>query len=215
MPLMDTDGAGTLVFPIGHCIGTYYDLPVSMDHFHQVRVGPDAVRLSDEQFAVWGLAHGTPDREPDRPWDRQAVVDTARRVGVTDPETVFAGLLDDGLLATTVPGSEAAVDFARRYRLVPLMLGLGNSSEEPRLYAVGLPGRPLVQMMSSVYDLYEWAHMERDLWAACRAAAETAGRVDITDPAATDPARLLDVLLAALHTLLGPNAVHLDTRRAG
>ncbi|MGI8628317.1 MAG: hypothetical protein ACR2J5_17380 [Geodermatophilaceae bacterium] len=54
---MATDDA--LVFPIGHCIDAYYDLPASNDHFFQVRVGPDVIRLDDDQFAIWGLAHGS------------------------------------------------------------------------------------------------------------------------------------------------------------
>lgn len=209
------DGTGTLVLPIGHAIGTYYDLPVSMDHFHQVRVGPDAVRLSDEQFAVWGIAHGSPDQRSPHPWNRRTVIRLARRAGVRTVESVFDSLTQEGLLVTTTPGTDSAVEFARNYRMLPLMLGLGNSAAEPRRYAVGLPGRPLVHMVSALYDLFEWAHMERDLWAACRGAAETARGVGITDPVAGDPARLLDLLLSAMHALLCLNTVHLDTRRAG
>lgn len=211
---MASDDAATLLFPIGHCIGAYYDLPVSTDHFFQVRVGPDVVRLSDEQFAVWGLAHSTPDRPEGQPWNRARVIEAARRAGVAEAESVLQSLADDYLLFETSPGTDAAVDFARRYRMVPLMLGLGNTSEEPRLYSVGLIGQPIVSMSGVAYDLYEWAHMESNLWLACEGAAETAVGVGIDDPVSTDPLRMLDALLETLHVLLSPNAVYLDTRLA-
>lgn len=55
---MANDDDAALLFPIGHCIGAYYDLPDSNDHSFQVRVGPDVIRLNDDKSAVWGLAHG-------------------------------------------------------------------------------------------------------------------------------------------------------------
>ncbi|HEV2087951.1 MAG TPA: hypothetical protein VGR21_06545 [Cryptosporangiaceae bacterium] len=211
---MATHDDTTLLFPIGHCVGSYYGLSGPTDHFHQVRVGPDVVRLSDEQFAMWGLAHGAPDRPAGQPWNRQRLLETARKLGVSTAEEVLDGLVADHLVVETTPGTDDAVDFARRHRMVPLMLGLGNSAEEPRLYGVGLAGQPILQMTSAVYDLYEWAHMDPDLWTACHGAADTARQVEIDDPTSTDPLRLLDALLATLHTLLGPNAVYLDTRLA-
>lgn len=211
---MATDDAATLVFPIGHCFGTYYESPDPDGHHQRVRVGPDVVRLSDEQFTLWSLAHSAPDRPLDQPWNCRSVLDLARTVGLVGAEEVLDGLVADSMVATVTPGTDDAVLFARRYRMVPTMLGLGNSAAEPGLYSVGLPGQPIVQMASLVYDLYEWSHLDPSLWAACNGAAETSRRVEITDPTATDPARLLDALLLCLHTLLGPNSVYLDTRLA-
>lgn len=116
---MATDDDAALLFPIGHCIGAYYDLPVSTDHFFQVRVGPDVIRLTDEQFAIWGLAHGVPDRAPDQPWTRQTVLTAARRAGIAQAEEVLDSLVKDYLLVETTPGTDSAVDFARRHRLIP------------------------------------------------------------------------------------------------
>lgn len=203
-----------LLFPIGHCIGAYYDAPASTEHFFQVRVGPEVVRLRDDQFAVWGLAHGTPDRPEGQPWNRAAVLTAARQAGIAEAETVLGSLLEDKMLAETSPGTESALDFARRYRMLPLMLGLGNTTEEPRLYSVGLIGQPIVSMSGVAYDLYEWAHMDANLWLACQGAAESARSVGIQDEISTDPARMLDALLGTLHVLLSPNAIYLDTRLA-
>lgn len=214
---MTSHPAAPLVVPIGHCAGAYYDVAgpaQAWEHTFQVRVGPDIVALTDQQFAVWGLAHGTPDRPADLAWDRTALLAAAERGGLPDAAAVLDFLLADHLVAEVAPGTEAAVDFARRYRLVPLLLGLGNTADEPGLYSVGLIGQPLVSMSSTAYDLYQWAHLDPDLWVACEGAAATAVRVGIDEPTATDPHRLLDALLVSLHTLLGPNAVYLDTRRA-
>jgi hypothetical protein len=211
---MATDDAGKLLFPIGHCIGAYYDLPASNDHFYQIRVGPDVVRLDDEQFAVWGLAHGVPSRPPEEPWNRQAVLTAARRAGIGGVEQILESLVDDYLLFETTPGTDSAVDFARRHRLIPVMLGLGNTAEEPRMYTVGMIGLPAVSMSAMAYDLYEWSHMDANLWRACESAAATATRVGIDDQVATDPRLMLDALLSTLHALLSPNAAYLDTRLA-
>jgi len=210
---MTTDDTALLI-PIGHCIGAYYDLPTSVDHFVQVRVGPDVHRLSDEQFAIWGLAHGTPDRDAEQPWGRQAVLAAASSAGVADSEQVLETLMADHLLVETTPGTDAVVDFARRHRLIPLMLGLGNTAEEPWIYSAGMIGLPIVQMSAMAYDLYEWAHMDANLWLACEGAAATAVRVGIEDPLATDPLEMLNALLGTVHFLLSPNAVYLDSRLA-
>ncbi len=211
---MATVDDAALLFPVGHCLGAYYDLPASNEHIFQVRRGLDVVSLSDEQFALWGLAHGTPDRPVDQPWGRTRVLDAARRAGVPRAEQVLDSLLEDHLVSETTPGTDSAVDFARRHRMIPLMLGLGNSAEEPRLYSVGMIGQPVVTMSSMAYDLYEWAHMDSNLWLACEGAAATAVRVGIEDPVATDPLRMLDALLGTLHVLISPNTVYLDTRLA-
>lgn len=208
---MVTDDAASRVFPIGHCIGAYYDSPDSGSEFFQVRIGPDVVRLSGEQFAMWGLAHGTPDRPPDEPWNRHRIIAAGVDAGVSDAERVLTQLLADNVLAETTD-AESSIDFARRHRMLPLMLGLGNSPQEPRLFAAGVVGQPIVLMSSMVYDLFVWSHMDGDLWSACQAAAQTAVRVKVADATATDPLHLLEVLLDSLHTLLSPNAVCLDTR---
>lgn len=208
---MATDDAAKLLFPIGHCIGAYHDLPASDDHFTQVRVGAEINRLDDEQFAIWGLAHGVAGRPPEESWNRQSVLAVARRAGIGRAEEILESLVDDDLLVEATPGTDSAVDFARRHRLVPLMLGLGNTAEEPWIYSVGLLGMPIVQVSAMAYDLYEWAHLDANLWAACEAAAATAVRVGIDDPMATDPLQMLHALVGTLHVMLSPNAAFLDS----
>jgi hypothetical protein len=119
----------SLLFPIGHCLGAdYHDLPTSNDHTFRVRVGGEVKTLDDEQFAVWGLAHGFPTGSSEA-WGRMSILKAAGRV--RGAEQVLDSLVEDHLIVATTPGTEAAVDFARRHRMVPLMLGLGNTAEEP------------------------------------------------------------------------------------
>ncbi len=213
--MIATNDDATLLLPIGHRLGSFYDPRTDTVEFYQVRVGPDVVRLSGEQHLLWELTHGVPDwRSDDQPWNRNCVLDAARIFRIPDAEQGLDALLADRMVVETTPGTDDAVEFARRHRMVPLMLGLGNTAEEPRGYWVGLSGQPMVQLTSAMYDLYEWAHMDPDLWTACHGAAETARRVRIDDPRVTDPHRLLDALLATLHPLLKPHAVYLDTRLA-
>ncbi len=69
--------------------------------------GADVNRLSDEQFAVWGLAHGAPDRDSAKRWGRQAVINAAGRVGVSKPDEVLESLVADHLVEVT-PETDAA-----------------------------------------------------------------------------------------------------------
>lgn len=209
---MSTEDSTALIIPVGQFIGAYYGTAGLSEHYFQVRVGPDIVRLTDEQFAVWGLAHGAGDRAVDRPWTAVALLDTARAQGLHDAAAVMTGLIADFLLFEVSPGQPSAVDFAQRHRMVPLMLGLGNSAEDPRVYSVGLPSQPIVSMSSMAYDLYEWAHLDLDLWIACEGAAATAHKAGVDDIVATDPARILDAFLASVHFFLAPNAIYFDTR---
>lgn len=207
---MTTDDA-SLLYPIGHCIGAYHDLPASNDHFTQVRVGAEVNRLDDEHFAIWALAHGVPDRSVEEPWNRQTILTAARHAGIGAPEQVLESLMADHMLVETTRGTDSAVAFAKGHRLVPTMLGLGNTAEEPWIYSVGLFGMPIVQLSATAYDLYEWAHLDPNLWVACEGAAATAVRAGIDDPMATDPVQTLNALLGTLHVMLTPNAVYLDS----
>jgi len=206
---MTSDPGPLQVYPIGQLIR----VRAAVDEFH-VRVGAELHRLTSPDFGVWAMSHGPADHVP-RPWTPEALSAQADAVGLPDATDRLARLQEQGLVALAAPGTESGVALAQRVRLVPLVLGLGNSAENPDAYSVGLPGRPLVVLSAAAYDLFEWAHMERSLWAACEGAAATAARVGLDDPLVTDPEALLTSLLGDLHRLLTPNAVHLDTWAVG
>ena len=76
--------AEPLIVPIGHYVGAFFPTPGSPEHYQQVRVGADLRRLSDEQFRVWGLAHGLLDQLDAGPWTRSALLAAATQAGVVD-----------------------------------------------------------------------------------------------------------------------------------
>ena len=205
---------GPLLLPIGHLLGASYPQLGSTEHSVLLRVGPETVTLDDEQFTAWGLAHGLPGRTADEPWTRRELEATATQRGLGRLGPAIDALLADRVLVEVAPSGAEAVEFARQHRMLPLVLGLGNSAAEPEVWQVGLLGQPLAAMTSWVFDLFEWAHLDTDLWTACQAAARTALLVGRDELRATDPHALLDSLLQNLHQLLTVDAVCLDTRLA-
>lgn len=177
-----------------------------------MRRGATFHELSDDHFAVWSAAHGTPDAVDDeRPWHRQAVEADPRVAGHTGGADLVDQLLGLGLLVEVTPGTEQALEFARTHRLVPLMLGLGNSSDEAGMFGIGFLHQPVMEVSYSIYDVWQWSTMDDSLWATCQNAADVARRAGATQPESIDAAALLTGFLPALHALLVPHAAYLDT----
>lgn len=210
MATNDGRGGAPLIFPIGCYTGTMYEDPYTVDRHHNVMVGAQLLQLNDEQLAVWLLARGVPEQVTDRPWTRPTLRDEAAKAGIANVEQVLAGLTADGLVVETTPGTEHSVDFAESYRFVPLMLGLGNTSEEPWLYRIGFFQQPVISVAGEVYGMWEWAHVDNNLWAACHAYADTSKRAGSSDPDDTVPERVLTGFLGAIHPLLTASAAYLD-----
>jgi hypothetical protein len=188
----------TLMFPIGHCLGTCY-LGSADDHVQQVRLGGEILELSDHEFAVWALAHGL--AEVAAPWDRASMEAASADSEISDAPELIDRLLSRSLLAEVDVDSPAAADFARRHRLLPLHIGLGNSAALSTMFATGTTEQPLVGMTRVLYDLWLWGHLAPNLMAAC----EEQSTAD--EP---DPHRLLAQALTTLHALLAPSAACLD-----
>ncbi|NUS00603.1 MAG: hypothetical protein HOV67_35720 [Kribbellaceae bacterium] len=173
----------TLMFPIGHSLGTYH---TAEDRVRHVRLGTEIVRLTDEEFAVWSLAHGLPDDRS--PWERGRVVDLLTRHQIPDG---IDQLLAKGLLAEV--DLESPEDFAARHRLLPLHLGLGHTPEVPLVFRAGTTELPLTAMTEAMYGLWLSSHLSSNLLIACKE-----HEVD------------LSAVLGSLHALLSPNAACLD-----
>lgn len=200
-----------LVVPVGHYVGCEYDVLDPTDEPHRVRRGAVFHPLSGAQHTVWTLAHGTPDAVGnDRPWPRRSVEDLAGAGGLTDVPATVDDLIERGLLVEVGAGSTPVTDFAKAHRVVPLMLGLGPSVEEPDLFGIGFLGRPALQVSHPVYDLWQWSTMDDSLWSTCESAADVARQAGSTDPVYTDPEQRLTGFLGSLHALLLAGAACLD-----
>src|SRR5579875_3116624 len=118
---MPNSAAVPLLFPIGQQVGARYQAG-QLVAAQQVRCGGKFHDLTEQQAEVWQLAHGVP-AEIDRqvPWQRGAVEERLPGAG-----PVIDELMALGLLVEATPGTGQAEEFAKTYRLVPQMLGLGN-----------------------------------------------------------------------------------------
>jgi hypothetical protein len=198
-----------LLLPVGHDVGALH--AADGGRRQQVRAGLNLVELSDPEYVVWLLAHGTGDQ--DRP-TRSSVAAGAERLEVSraDVTAITDQLVAVGLLAEVDPEALPAVDFAQRHQLVPLLMGLGPDQEDGVLQTIGLLGQPIVQVSGAVYDVWAWAHLTPQLWIACQDAAEVARRVGVTAPDETEAREVLTGILRSVHGLLCVRAAYLDRR---
>jgi hypothetical protein len=206
--------AEPLIVPMGHYLGAHFPTIGADADFHVVRIGWDTYKLEgDEQFAIWALAHGLPEsgRGDMAPWTRSAVQGAAQVGGIPNVANTMADLLDQDLIIEVTPGTVEAAEFAQACRTRSLLIGLGNTPEEPLLYGIGAAeNAPVIQVPSFTYELWKWGHACDSLWHACQVFA-AAGNV--ADPDQTDPERVLTRCLAAIQVLLTHGAIYLDEAR--
>jgi hypothetical protein len=203
------EAPGALLLPIGHYVGSSYRAGRA-NAPRQVRRAATCHELSDEQFAVWVAAHGTASAVNSTVGGRVAVEEHLRETGLDNVDELVAQLTDMHLLVEVEPGGGQAIEFAKSHRLVPLMLGLGNSVQQPDMFGIGFLHQPVLQVSHAIYDLWQWCAMDDALWATCQNAADVARRAGFTDPGLVDPEALLTGLLGSLHALLISSAAYLD-----
>lgn len=208
-----------LIFPIGHYMGPFHPTRNAPALHHVVRVGWDTLKLPDQaHLDIWSLAHGLPERM-ETPWTRPAIVEAAGEARVAGAESIIDTLLDGGLLAAVESDSDQALEFASGFRMRALLVGLGNTPDDPALDGIGLSGLPpLLRVRPRVFEIWQWGHLWPSIWSACEGLAEVARETPDSDPAATEPREVLAYLLGTLSTLLARNALYLDaasTNRSG
>jgi hypothetical protein len=175
------------LLPVGHYLGERH--PEGM---HYVRVGLEHQTMTEDEFGVWALSH------QDGPqWSVEEVLKLAARADLPDAATSAERLLSVGALVT-VTDHEA---FARAYRLQTLLVGLGNTPEDPDTYAVGLPGQEPARLGAGSYELWQWSALAPSLWHTCEIRAKLADAV---------VADVVPELLADLRPLLANNCGYLD-----
>lgn len=194
-----------LIFPIGHQVGARVQAG-QIVAAQQVRCGGKFHDLTEQQAEVWRLAHGVPEAiDQQAPWQRSSVEERVAGAGPIIDE--LTGL---GLLVETIPGTPKAEDFAREHRLVPLMLGLGNSANDTDTFGIGFLSQPALQVSHPIYDVWQWSTMDDSLWNTCENATDVARRAGSTDLDSVDTSRLLTGIIGSLHALLTSSAAYLD-----
>lgn len=208
---MATQTDDGLIFPVGHYMGPFHPARNAPAQHHVVRVGWDTLKLPDLHLDIWSLAHGLPERM-ETPWTRPAIVEAAGEARVADAESIIDTLLDGGLLAAVESDSDQALEFARGYRMHALLVGLGNTPDDPAHDGIGLPGLPpLLKVRPRVFEVWQWGHLWPSIWSACEGLADVARAAEDSDPASTEPRLVLASVLDALRTLITKNAIYLDT----
>ncbi|WP_432832789.1 hypothetical protein [Dactylosporangium sp. CA-092794] len=145
----------SLVFAVGHLLGPFYAGPGALPAYYRIRVGHEVVRLfSDEEFAAWNLARGLPDVAAGEGWTIGAMRSCATGLGLPDLGDEFAQLSAAGVVVES--GPDPTVEFARRYRLCPLGLGLGADADRPDMFGIGFLGRPVVDVDRLLYDAWQF-----------------------------------------------------------
>lgn len=194
-----------LIFPIGQQVGARYQAGQLLAT-QQVRCGGTFHDLTEQQAEVWQLAHGVPaEIDQQIPWQRSSIEE---RLGGAGP--IIDELTGLGLLVEATPGTVRAEEFAKAHRLVPLMLGLGNSAADPDTFGIGFLGQPMLQVSHPIYDVWQWSTMDDSLWNTCENATDVARRAGSTDAEVTETSRLLTGIIGSLHALLASSAAYLD-----
>ena len=162
--------AEPLIFPIGHFLGAHIPSGAADADFHVVRIGWDMYQLEgNEQLAVWALAHGLPDLGADErsPWTRSSLTGAAQAAGIPNVNRTLADLIEQDLLIEVRPNTPEAIDFAQVCRTRSLLVGLGNTVEEPLQYGIGTSEQsPAVRVPGFAYELWKWGHACDSLWQA-------------------------------------------------
>lgn len=202
-----------LIFPVGHYIGAHYPGPGAELDFHVVRIGWEVYRIEgNEQFGAWALAHGVPGQgDETAPWTRPALEGAARATGLPSLGTTLETLLTKDLIIEVTPDTPDAVEFAKVVRLRSLLVGLGNTADDPLHYGIGLPnGEPVMSATAFDYELWKWGHACDNLWHVCHVLAQAGRDVAPDQPEQTDPERILTRVLASVQNLIAHGTAYLD-----
>lgn len=197
-----------LVFPVGHYQGPFFPDVAAPMAFVRLRIGRNVAQLfTEDEVALWALAHGVPDELDSGPWTLEAMGEAAVRLDRMSIGGALDVLLDAGVLVEVVPGSPESVEFARSHMFRSLLVGLGAEPTRPGMVALGLRGQPGPFVDESAYEIWQWAPSMSSLWDACELLAEVGASPFL---GGRDAEKTLRHVLERLHVLLASGAGYLD-----
>jgi hypothetical protein len=198
-----------ILLPVGHYMGPrHFDGTLQE---YTVRGGWNTLSLNEDQVKLYFLGHGMPEQmQAGERNTRSSLAAYAASLGIADAAAVIDDLVRQGALVEVLPGTPQVRDFARAYRFCPLMLGLGNSTDKPGMWEIGLVGQPTIAVNASAWMIWGYGGMSNTLWEACEFWAGSNRRVDLPARELHDPGNVLDDFMTALPGLLATNAGYLD-----
>lgn len=200
-----------LIFPIGRSNGPFYEKPGADVDSYSIQYGWNTFDLDWDQFQVWTLAHGVLPDAQRVPWTRHELIQRATKAGVNDVPDIVDGLLEDEILKEVELHTTNAVDFAKRFRLIPQLFSLGNTSKTPWLYELGLPDKPLMQVAANYFLVWRIGSVSKHLWDSIEALVDAGIHTGQTDPATTDSIIALNGVLEGLNALIAAGCFYFDT----
>lgn len=211
-----------LVLPVGHFAGPMFTSPeAEAPESFEIRFRDGVFSLSAQEYAVWAVAHGDPEKVGKQRPSRTVVEAAAKAAGVENPTPLFDSLVNDGLLVSMLPKGESAREFARSHQVMPLALGLGNTPKQLGGFQIGMPNAPRATVGYDVYHMWLFCHREENLWKAITTIAKEAEEANAEEAASdredkieliSDPDVLLTGLLEALPVLVSTSCVYIDRR---
>lgn len=150
-----------IILPAGMMMGEYHrpdKAEETPEHWH-INLGGYAELLTLEELTVWASASIDPKRQAQLGGSRTVllqVVASLDEAEIPDPASIVDDLLRRRLLVEFDPVDGDIEEFARRHRVIPTGVGLGNSHEEPLTYRIAVGGEPRVHVNGDVYAL--WAN---------------------------------------------------------
>ncbi|WP_035857304.1 hypothetical protein [Cryptosporangium arvum] len=201
-------GAAGWLFAVGHDGGPFHRPDDGVFVTRVVRIGATDHRLDATGARLWEIVRGA---DPRRLWTRGAVVAAAVEQGVADAAVPLDDLIDRAVVVEVHPGTAQAEEFARSYRVFPLLHGLGTPEDDSRVFTYGVPGRWAARSGIDSSLLWRTAGQWPTLWDTLVAQADHFQRLGVADPTLTDPSELLTARgFHAIRDLVEAGVAYLD-----
>lgn len=154
-----------LLVPVGYYCGPFFTDPEDFPDYWQVRIGRATFELPTyDALNMWFQARGVVGDDNEIDHGRESVVAAAEKAGVRGARVVLNQLMDAGLVIEIGSADWPLERFCSTYSLQPLMVGIGNLSQNQDKYLLGLDQAHVYTMLDDQgYDVWVWTHLSRTI----------------------------------------------------
>lgn len=162
-----------VIVPVGMMLGEYFRVDAvsaPTPEFWHVSVGGNAAKLNADEIKVWATAMLEPERQAKLEGTREVLIESVRAATkgvISRPGKIIDDLLSRGLLLEFDPEHGDMETVARKHRLFPLGVGMGNSGEDPMMYRIAVGSEPRIGVNGDVYALWSNSLYYLNLWDSC------------------------------------------------